>query len=182
MRKIISTFALSATLLSCSIHGLRSDYSTLSIEDKAKVVPLENFDAVNPEKIYKINATQLKEELAKHSKSLVYVFKNGCTSELCRPMFVYENYAKKNGYKLFLVMEGYGSLHETLDQRNSFTSPLFSIDNEYYNSNYRNTYTRYFENELQGKPIDEKSGDYLGNLFFFKGNQLEKIARDLPKS
>lgn len=182
MRKIILTFALSATVLSCSIQGFTNDYSKLSAENKAKVVPLPDFDNVSQENIYKINAKQLKEELAKHSQSLVYVFKNGCTSELCRPMFVYENYAKKNGYKLFLVMNGYANLNQTLDQRNSFNSPLFSIDNEHYNSNNRNTYIRFFKNELQGKPFDEKSGDYLGNLFFFKGNQLEKIVNDLPKS
>ncbi|HSD15077.1 MAG TPA: hypothetical protein VLB74_10550 [Flavobacterium sp.] len=173
---------LSATLLSCTIQGLTNDYSKLSVENKAKVVPLENFENLNTEQIYKINAQQLKSELAKHPQSLVYIFKNGCTSDLCKPMYVYENFANKKGYKLFLVMNGYDGLNSTLDRRISFKSPLFSIDNNFYESKYRITYTRYFENELTGKPRETKRGEYLGNLYFFKGSQLEKIERDLPKS
>ncbi|MCG2610899.1 hypothetical protein LZZ90_05215 [Flavobacterium sp. SM15] len=182
MRKSILTLTCALVLLSCSIQGLTNDYSKLNQTEKTKIVALENFEKVDPEHVYKINANQLKQELSKHPKSLVYIFKNGCTSDLCKPMFVYENFANKNGYKLFLVMNGYANLNETLEQRINFKSPLFSIDNEYYKSKYRNTYMRYFENDLQGKPIDAAEGKYLGNLFFFKGNQLEKIERELPKS
>lgn len=182
MKRITLALVFAVITSSCSIQGLTNDYSRLSTQEKTKIITLESFENINTENVYKINALQLREELAKHPKSLVYIFKNGCTSDLCRPMFTYENYAKKNGYRLFLVMEGYGNLNATLVQRSNFTSPLFSIDNEYYNSKYRNTYTRYFENELQGKPMETKSGDYLGSLFFFRGNQLEKVERDLPKS
>lgn len=182
MKKSILTLTFAIVSLSCSIQGLTNDYSKLNDNEKAKIVALENFDNLNSEHVYKINATQLKTELSKHPKSLVYIFKNGCTSELCKPMFVYENFANKNGYKLFLVMNGYANLNETLEQRINFKSPLFSIDNDFYNSKYRNAYMRYFENDLQGKPIDTAEGKYLGNLFFFKGNQLEKIERELPKS
>jgi hypothetical protein len=97
-------------------------------------------------------------------------------------MYVYENYAKNNGYKLFLVMNGYGSLYETLEQRINFTSPLFSIDNDFYNSNIRNNYSRFFENDLQGIEIKTKQKEYLGNLFFFNKDQLEKITKDLPST
>ncbi|ESU29125.1 hypothetical protein FLJC2902T_11650 [Flavobacterium limnosediminis JC2902] len=180
MKKTILTLTLTATLLSCSIQGLTNDYKKLSDKNKAKVVSLESFESTDTLNIYRISGKQLKDEMVRHPKSLVYVFTNGCTSELCKPMYVYENFAKRNGYKLFLVMNGYANLNETLAQRNGFSSPLFAIDSNYYKSTFRGTYTRYFENELQGKPIETKSGDYLGNLFFFKGNQLEKVLNDLP--
>jgi hypothetical protein len=77
-------------------------------------------------------------------------------------------------------MDGYANLNETLEQ--SVSSALFSINNEYYNSKFRATYSRYFENEISNKPRNEKEQDYLGNIYFFKYNQIEKITNDLPKT
>jgi hypothetical protein len=76
-------------------------------------------------------------------------------------------------------MDGYGNLNETLEQRNNFSTPLFSIDNEFYDSNIRNNYFRYFENDLQGIAIKIKPKEYLGSLYFFNKDKLEKITRDL---
>lgn len=182
MKKIFTTITISVLLVSCNaISGLTNDYSKLNEDDKAKIVTLESFENLDVEKIYKISGKQLRAEVAKHEKSLVYVFKNGCTSDLCKPMHVYENYAKQNGYQLFLVMDGYCNLEATVGQRNNFTSPLFSINSDLYDSRYRATYSRRFENELLKKDINYKSKEYLGDLFFFEGSRLDKIAMDLPK-
>lgn len=181
MKIVFFTLAISVLLSSCSISGLTNDYSKLKEDDKAKIVTLESFGNLNIEKIYKISGKQLRSEIAKNEKSLVYIFKNGCTSDLCKPMFVYENYAKQNGYELFLVMEGYGNLEDTLGQRNNFTSQLFSINTDLYDSKYRAVYSRMFENELLNKDLNYKSKEYLGNLFFFEGNRLVKILNELPK-
>lgn len=181
MKKIFTLIIVSFLLLSCRISGLTNDYSKLNEEDKSRIVALENFGDYNTQIIYKISGKQLRNEIAKHEKSLVYIFKNGCTSDLCRPMHVYENYAKQNGYELFLVMEGYGNLYATLGQRNNFTSQLFSINTDLYDSRYRAVYTRMFENELLKKDINYKPKEYLGSLFFFEGSRLDKITMDLPK-
>jgi hypothetical protein len=178
-KSILFTIAFASFAVSCQILGLTNDYKKLSEVEQQKIVALESFENVSLDKIYKINGQQLRTELAKHEKSLVYIFKNGCTSEFCKPMYVYENYAKKNGYKLFLIMDGYGNLNETLEQRNNFSTPLFSIDNEFYDSNIRNNYFRYFENDLQGIAIKIKPKEYLGSLYFFNKDKLEKITRDL---
>ena len=181
MKKIFTTITVSLLLISCKITGLTNDYSKLTEDDKAKIVTLESFENLDETKIYKISGKQLRTELAKHEKSIVYIFKNGCTSDLCKPMQVYENYAKQNGYQLFLVMDGYGNLDDTVGQRNNFTSSLFSINTDLYDSRYRATYSRRFENELLKKDINYKSNEYLGSLLFFEGNRLDKIVRDLPK-
>lgn len=47
-------------------------------------------------------------------------------------MCVYENYAKQNSYQLFLVMEGYVNLDDTVGQINNFISQLFSINTDLY--------------------------------------------------
>ncbi|SEP99682.1 lipoprotein [Flavobacterium urocaniciphilum] len=181
MRKIFTAIVFLLILASCSISGLTNDYSKLKEVDRAKIVTLESFENLEVDKIYKISGKQLRTELEKHEKSLVYVFKNGCTSDLCRPMFVYENYARKNGYELFLVMEGFGNLNATLDQRTSFTSQLYAINSDLYDSKYRSVYSRLFENDLLKKDKKYKPKVYLGNLFFFEGNRLDKITMDLPK-
>jgi hypothetical protein len=179
MKKIIMFLFITLIVASCKIQGLTNDYSKLKDNDKMKIIELSSFDNLNNEFIYRINGLQLNNELKKHPKSIVYIFKNGCTSKLCYPLFAYENYAKKNGYKLFLVMDGYGNLNETLEQ--PISGILFSINNEFYNSKYRATYSRYFENEITNKPREEKEKNYLGNIYFFKYNQIEKIVNELPK-
>ena len=80
-----------------------------------------------------------------------------------------------------MVMEGYGNLDDTVGQKNNFTSQLYSINTDLYDSKYRAVYARRFENELLKKDLNYKSNEYLGNLFFFEGSRLDKIAMDLPK-
>lgn len=179
MKKIMLSIFFVLVVISCSVQGVTNDYGKLTTEQKKLIVDLNSFDNLKTDYIYKISGVQLIEELKKHPKSLVYIFKNGCTSKLCKPMMIYENYAKENGYKLFLVMNGYANLSETLNQ--PYSSTLFSINNEYYKSNYRNTYIRYFENEISNKPLDYKSKEYLGNLFFFEKDALVKVLDELPK-
>lgn len=179
MKKILLSTLLTLIVLSCSVQGVTNDYGKLTPEQKKLIIDLNSFDNLKTDYIYKISGNQLKEELKNHTKSLVYIFKNGCTSKMCKPMMIYENYAKENGYKLFLVMNGYANLSETLNQ--PYSSTLFSVNNEYYKSNYRNTYQRYFENEISNKPLDFKSKEYLGNLFFFEKNILVKVLHELPK-
>jgi hypothetical protein len=180
MKKIIISSFILFVFTSCKIQGLTNDYHKLKEEEKLKIIELTSFVKSDKDFIHKINGLQLNEELKNHPKSIVYIFKNGCTSKLCYPLVTYENYAKQNGYKLFLVMDGYANLNETLEQ--SVSSALFSINNEYYNSKFRATYSRYFENEISNKPRNEKEQDYLGNIYFFKYNQIEKITNDLPKT
>jgi hypothetical protein len=179
MKKIIQFLSIIFLVTSCKIQGLTNDYSKLNEDEKKKIIDLSSFDNLNNEVIYRINGLQLKNELSKHPKSIVYIFKNGCTSKLCYPLSTYENYAQKNGYKLFLVMVGYDNLNQTLAQ--PISGILFSINNEYYKSKYRVIYSRYFKNEIMNKPKEEKEKEYYGNIYFFKYNKIDKIVYDLPK-
>lgn len=180
MRDLLLFISL-LSLTSCTVYGLTNDYKKLSDEQKLTIVPLKNFDDTTTNQVYKINGSQLKQELKKHPKSLVYIFTNGCTSQYCLPMSNYERYAQENNYKLFLIMSGYAQLNETTKQRSEvFTEPLFAIDNDIYDSNIRVKYSRYFENELRG--IEKKAKpDWEGSLYFFNYDQLEKVTKDLPQ-
>lgn len=178
--KIILSILLCLSLASCTVYGVTNDYKKLTDEEKSSIVSLKNFDDTNTKNVYKINGKQLKEELKKHPKSLVYIFSNGCTSQYCLPMSNYEAFAKENNYKLFLVMEGYAHLYKTTEQRSEvFKEQLYSIDNDFYNSWYSVRYHRLFENELRG--IEKKAKPtWEGSLYFFNYDTLEKVTRDLP--
>lgn len=179
MQKVIVLLVV-LTLLSCRINGLTDDYGKLSSSERELIKPLKSFDEVISRNIYPINGNLLMEEIKKHPKALVYSFVNGCKSEFCKPLMVYENFANQHGYKLFLVMEGYSNLDETFAQ--PFTSPLFSLDRNSYQTVYRSSYSRRFQNQLEGKSVDAKSGDYLGSLYFFSNGKLDRIVHDLPNN
>lgn len=176
--KIILALLFCLSLTSCSIYGLTNDYNKLTPIGKTLIYQLKDFNNLENRKIYKINATQLKEEIKKYDKAMVYIFTNGCSSEKCKPMNVYEAYAEKHQYKLFLVMKGYGHLGETILQE--FNQPLFSIDNEYYKAKWQYNYVNRFENDLLDRPLKAKPIPYQGNIFLFEKGKFVKIIEDLP--
>ncbi len=178
MKKILIFLSFIAFTTSCVVQGWTNDFDTLSDTQKNKVKAIENFQDLNNQFIYKISGKQLKEELKNHPKSIVYIFFNGCHSDFCKPISVYEDFARRNGYSLFLVMTGYTNLHETLKQ--PISNVLFVMDNYYYNEKLHHKYTRYFKNDLTNKPLNEKR-EYYGSLYFFEGDSLVQILRELPK-
>jgi len=180
MKYTILTFFAISLLQSCVIIGLTNDFAKLNPAHKELIYPFRKIEEVEIGKIYKINALQLKEEIRKHPRSIVYIFDNGCSSPVCLPLYTYELYAQAHGYKLFLVMTGYNDLEKTLNQK--IEIPLFAIDNEYYNKNFRNAYTRYFTNELLGYPINTKykERELRGNLFFYENGKIIDVFLELP--
>ena len=116
MKIIILSFISVIFLHSRIIEGLTNDYGKLYPSQKAKVFQLNSFDEAIPGNVYKLNADQLKKELLKYPKAIVYIFTSGCTSSHCKPLITYENYANKYGYKLFLVMNSYMEFDKAVDQ------------------------------------------------------------------
>lgn len=178
MKNLLILLLFVGVASSCTIQGWTNDFDKLNDTQKGNIAKLIHFSDVSKDSIYKISGLQLREELKNHPKSIVYLFSNGCSSEFCRPLSVYEDFAVKNGYKLFLVMNGYTNLDATLKQ--PISGVLYVIDNDYYKERLNHKYTRYFENDLTNKPLNEKRGKYSGNLYFFQGDTLVQILRELP--
>jgi hypothetical protein len=170
-------FVLSLTIQSCTIYGLTNDYSKLDAEHQQLISKYSPTKELKTKYIYEISATQLKTELKKYEKSLVYIFANSCTSKYCLPLSVYEDYAQENGYQLFLMMNGYANLSESLSQ--NFSSSLFAVDAQAYNTKWKNKYLKGFQNELKNLPIDTKQTGYQGSIYFFEGDNLIKIQKEL---
>lgn len=177
MKKILPLTSIIFMIYSCTIQGLTNDYGKLKEDQKTKILTLKNFDETKPGNVYKINASQLKEELKKYPKSIVYIFTSGCHSKYCKPLITYEQYSISNGYKLFLVMTGYMDFDKAVDQE--ISNPIYVIDNKYYKKVIRSTYVKYFENDLLNKDLSAKN-EFSGSIYFFNNGVLEKITRELP--
>lgn len=179
MKKFCTLFSLLFLLNSCGLiimNGFSDDYNKLNDEQKAMVVSYRPSLPTNNNRIYVINAPELKTELKKYPKALVYTFANACSSEFCKPLYVYENWAKQNDYKLFLVMVSYANIEETLSQ--SCKNQLHVIDSNYYGNEPFGKYVTYFQNELKGLHVKAKD-DWNGGLFFFENGEFVKNLKEL---
>lgn len=175
--KCFLSFLLISIISSCRITGLTNDYEKLSDKQKGIILKFKDSSTkLTNGYIYEINATQLKELIKKHDKAMVYIFTNGCSLKDCKPLNYYVDFAKKNNYKLFLVMTGYGNLQQTIEQKVDI--PFFSIDSKYYSTNIRKYYTQYFENELLDKPKNENL-NIRGNIYIFEKGNFVIVLNDL---
>lgn len=120
-----------------------------------------------------IDHEQLLQQLQKHEKALVYTFVNGCKGPNCKPMYVYENWCKENGYVFYPIMVYISSSEKTTEQNPS--SQLYVINDEIYP---KKTSER-FENGLKDLPLKTKS-KYEGGLLFFENGKYVKTLRELP--
>lgn len=172
-------FAISYLSVSCTIYGVTNDYGKLNKSEKEKIVDFDSTSELSLEKVYKINGTQLLEEIKKHPKVMIYEFTNGCTGATCYPLTSFENYAKENHYTLFLVMNGYGDLNKSLIE--PILSPLFAIDNYYYKSNIRGSYRKKFLKDmlLDVPEADKIVKEFYGGIYLFENGKLDKTVDDL---
>ncbi len=172
-------------LLSCGsitlieVDGYGDDYDNLSEEQKSMVETLVSFENLDKDKVYKINPEQLKEELVKHPKSIVRLAGLGCNSESCKPLSYYEDFAKENGYNIFIVMTTYYSFEYVINQHPE--NAVFVLDYDYYGKKQRIKCERYFYNELSGLPINTKYKDIpedkIGNTYYYEYGKLVKVER-----
>lgn len=170
------TLIIISSCMLIQLDGITNDYDRLSDEEKMKVTQLNTFKNLNNDLIYEISGPQLLNELNTNNKSMVYIFANGCSSENCLPLNQVEYYAEDYGYKLYLVMSGYSSLKATTSQ--TFDTPLFAINTEYYETNKSRKYLRAFRKDL-GYDEFVRKNDRLGSYMFFEGDSLVDLKYTL---
>lgn len=178
MKKIVSCLVISYSLCSCvQIRGVGDDYKHLTPFEKSLVEPFNNENSLKMSKVYKTNATMLLKALKDYPKAFVYVYTVGCVDDTCKPLAVYEEYAQKNGYKVFFILTSYMDLDVALlEPRNT---PLFVIDSKYYGNKLFRAYVDDFKNELKGRDRKAK-GVYEGGLLFYENGIYKKSYTYLP--
>lgn len=69
---------------SCAIHIVNgTEYDLLQPEHQARIKKLKSFETVHRDTIYELTAKQLKADLRKQPKSIVYIFKSSCQGNYC---------------------------------------------------------------------------------------------------
>jgi len=156
--------------------GITNDYNKLTENEKSKIKKLENFSSIENDFIYELTGSQLLNDLAKNEKSLVYIYFNNCKSKHCLPLESVVNYAAQNKQKLYLIMDGYAHLEQTVEQ--NVNVPLFAINSDYYKSKLSNVYNKKFERDIG---LIDFLGDnsYLGRFIFFESNKIVEVRKIL---
>jgi len=178
MKKLAAYFLISYSLCSCvQVRGIGDDYKHLTPLEKSLIEPFNKEKKLLKSRVYKTNATTLLEALKDYPKAFVYVYTTGCMNDTCKPLTVYEEYANKNGYKVFFVLTSYKDLDIALVEPR--TSPLLVIDSDYYGNKLFRAYVSDFENELSGR--DRKSKENLvESLHFYEKGIYQKSYSYLP--
>jgi len=161
---------------SCGINGITNDFDELSDSEKMMVTQLSSFNNLNNDLIYEISGSQLLEELKSKDKSLVYIFANGCSSNLQNYLDQIEYYAEEYGYNLYLVMSGFSRLEATTSQ--SLNSPLFAISAEQYETKKSRKYLNAFRKDLGYDDFVSEHGRH-GAYMFFEGDSLVDLKYSL---
>lgn len=161
------------------INGYGSDIKKLSKEERNYLQEFVAFNQTEPGYIYPINGEQLKTEIKKYPKALVYDFKSNCVSATCYPLSTFVRYAKEHNYKLFLILNSYASLNETIDQQ--IKQPIFVMDHLYYQTNVRSKYSnRFIADMLKGEEMQISKESYP-SIYLFEEGKLVGFAEDLLK-
>ena len=164
-------------LYACAIHIVNgTEYELLEPENQAKIKKLQSFEALNKDYIYELTATQLKADLLKQPKSIVYFFKSSCQSNFCVPLRNITEYAQKQGMKPYLILVNYYQLERSLDQNPSV--PLFAINAAHYHESKSKKYLKKFEHEIGYTAFCEKY-QATGNFLFFEGDSLVAVRNSL---
>jgi len=124
--------------------------------------------------IYEITGDQLKRELKKQNKSLVYIFANNCSSDNCLPLKTVEEYAEKNNLTLFLIMSSFYKMETSLSQ--NIESTLFAIKATHYGNINNNKYIQSFKEDIGYYDyVEKKNQKWLGNYIFYKKDSIIDI-------
>jgi hypothetical protein len=140
-------------LHSCNITvaGLCSGYSRLSDEHKKQIVFLDTKDNVceleKDGKIYAITGDQLHTCLETQENAMVYSWVPHCTSSSCYLLSYVQSYCDSHGFTLYVIASYYDTTRMFVEQ-NNISLPLFSPNEKYYKTKYRNRYTKLFMKDL----------------------------------
>ena len=167
----------------CSINGtmqgLYSYYSkTLQISPyliKKPISSICNISQKDTSVIYTTNGIEIKSCIEKINKSLLYLWKPKCTSDICLSLERVQDYCNENNIELFIVAEYYD--YETMKIVHAIKRPIFGIDCEYYKTNLTKKYVSGFMNDLFGEKYNFDGNNY----FFFKNGCLNNMSDNIQK-
>lgn len=170
-------------LSGCSIKG--SFQGLYSYQDKTtKIAPyliqkptisVCNLTQPDTPVIYTINGNELKRCIEPLEKSLVYIWRPKCSSDICISPKIIQTFCQTNSIELFIVAEYYD--YETMRLNHPIKRPIFGVDCKYYSSHLTKKYMSMFLTDLLGQKTV-----YNENYFFlFNDGCLVDMAANVEK-
>lgn len=156
---------------------LNESYNRYKTEGEFPVVFKSNIECQDTFKdtIYAVNARNLKQCLSPYKESMVYMWSPHCSSDKCYSIAAVQEYADRQGYELFVVMEKYD--HEKLSVQRMPKRPIYSIDHNFYDKELK--FDRYRE-----KFIEELTGEknIVASYLFFLNGKLSRYSLNIDLS
>ncbi|WP_196885658.1 hypothetical protein [Aureivirga sp. CE67] len=171
------------SLSSCKFYGpfqgLYSYQEKVEIENpnliqfpKSAICELENKETPV---IYKIHGEELKSCLNNYDKSIIYLWSPNCTSDVCIPLDLAQDYCDQNNIELFVVAEYYDA--KKMKENYTIERPIFSIDTKFYKTDLTNKYLRAFFEDV----TNQKMKDFE-KFYFFEKDELKSSVDYLEKN
>ena len=160
--------------------GFYSGYERLNEKDKESIVFLssnEKIDSmcIDKNKVFSVNAAQLIEYMEQFDSCLIYFFTPNCHSEVCVLPSACQQYCSDNGYQFLLIFEYY-EIPAMYDILASIKNYSFSINTNYYKTDYCPKYVRKFKRELLN---GSKSETLQSRYWVFKKGTFERVISDI---
>jgi hypothetical protein len=125
--------------------------------------------------IYSVNGVELKKCLEHFEKSLVYIWRPKCSSDICVSPGDTQIFCTEGNIELFVVAEYYD--FEMMSLNHSVNHPILGIDCDFYSTHLTNKYIPMFMADIL-----EDETNVKGNYFFlFEYGCLIDKSQDIKK-
>ncbi|HPI54367.1 MAG TPA: hypothetical protein PLU10_06710 [Chitinophagaceae bacterium] len=152
-------------------------YNKLTESQKASIqFDAPNFcEAKNEDKLYAVNAAQVKQCLKNYEKSIMYFWAPHCHGDHCVPLSFFVNACREKGYHPIIVVE-YLAYPEVIEMNNSDV-PIFMMDHRYYQVSKTQQCRKPFFDELTH--LTKKQQHSGARYYTFQGDQFQSQVVDI---
>lgn len=163
-----------------SFQGLYSYYNKTNLKApnliQKPTLPVCNLLQKDTPVVYAVSGIDLKNCLENFEKSLVYIWKPKCSSEVCISPKDLQRLCEAKNVELFIVAEYYD--YENMTLNFPIKRPIFGVDCHHYSSHLTKNYISMFLSDLIGKKTQyEENQFYLFNYGCLVdiSNSLERL-------
>lgn len=186
MIKKITLVLIVSLLSSCivvNIKGLKSGYKTLTIAEKTKIVDINENISINElsnnDTIYRISSKSFENYIENlQGELVVYLWSPNCSSSYCYSIDYVQKICRERNQKLIVLIE-YFDLDQIRSQNlDNLDFPLFSINSEFYRTDFCNKYvSRFFSDLLNIEKVPDEI--LYKNYFLFAEGKFLKSSTDI---
>jgi hypothetical protein len=181
MKKLSLFIALAFVMQSCiCVHVIgRKTHFMRDLTDEQKNNVCWTTDSIsligmkNDNRIYAINAHQMKELLKTNEKAVIYQWSPHCSSENCTSLGLTQSYCDEKGIELYVVIDYYA---DAFSQIESIRNPLLSISERHYNTELAQELREIFYKELLGDKYDKKN---YSRFYYFENGEFLKTYNSI---